>query len=40
MFYDLCKATKGNFDNFADIDDGTWPLIVDEFNEYYANAKK
>lgn len=40
MFYSLCKATKGNFDNFDNIDDGTWPVIVDQFNEFYQNAKK
>ena len=40
MFYNVCKSTKGNFDNFGDIDDGTWPLIVDEFNEFYLKSKK
>lgn len=29
MFFLLCKATKGNFDKFAEIDDGTWPIIID-----------
>lgn len=31
MFYDINKKTGGDFDNFPDIDDGTWPTIIDEF---------
>lgn len=34
LFYDLTMQTKGNFDNFED--DGAWPILVDQFCEYYA----
>ena len=39
MFYDLCTQTGGNFDKYAEIDDGTWPVIIDEFAEYYESNK-
>ena len=37
MFYELVKATKGNFKNF--VDDGCWSSTIDEFCEYMNGGK-
>jgi len=34
QFYELCKQTNGDFSKFSDVDDGTWPEIIDDFNEH------
>ena len=38
MFYSLNKAVKGDFNKFGEIDDGTWPIIFDQFNEYLTKS--
>lgn len=32
LFYDLVNQTNGNMANFED--DGCWPVLIDQFNEY------
>ena len=32
------KIIKGDFKNFGDIDDGTWPIIFDQFNEFFTQS--
>ena len=32
LFYDLVQQTNGNMANFED--DGCWPVLIDQFNEY------
>ena len=34
QFYELCKQTGGDFTKYPDVDDGTWPELIDDFNEY------
>ena len=31
QFYELCKQTGGDFAKFKEIDDGTWPELMDDF---------
>ena len=38
MFYEMVAETKGSFKNYKD--EGCWPLIFDEFVEYYAKNGK
>ncbi len=33
MLYELIEATKGDFNNF--VDDGCWPSIIDQFNDFF-----
>ena len=39
MFLELNKQTKGDIEKFPEIDDGTWPVIFDEFMEFYEQNK-
>ena len=34
MFYELVKQTNGDFSVFAQVDDGTWPGIIDDFADF------
>ena len=34
QFFELCRQTNGDFSKFSDVDDGTWPEIIDDFNEH------
>lgn len=38
MFYEMVAETKGSFKNYKD--EGCWPLLFDEFVEYYAKNGK
>lgn len=33
MFYDFYMITKGGIESF--VDDGTWPVLIDQFMEFY-----
>lgn len=33
MILELIEQTKGDFNNF--VDDGAWPSMIDQFNEFY-----
>jgi len=35
MFYELYKVTRGDLAKFED--DGSWPVLIDNFMEYVAN---
>ena len=39
MLYVLNEKTNGNFDRFPEIDDGSYPPLIDEFNEYYTSMQ-
>lgn len=38
MFYEMVSDTKGIFENYKD--EGCWPLLFDEFVEYYEKKVK
>ena len=38
MFYEMVMETKGNFNNYKD--EGCWPLLFDEFVEFFAKHGK
>lgn len=38
MLLEVIEQTKGDFANF--VDDGAWPSIIDQFNEFYHKYKK
>lgn len=33
MLLELIESTKGDFANY--VDDGAWPVLIDQFNEFY-----
>ena len=33
MLLELIEQTQGDFKNY--VDDGAWPVIIDQFNEFY-----
>ena len=33
MLYELIEQTGGDFANY--VDDGAWPVLIDQFNEFY-----
>ena len=33
MLYELIEQTNGDFNNY--VDDGAWPVLIDQFNEFY-----
>jgi hypothetical protein len=39
MLYSLNKQCGGNFEKYAEVDDGTWPVIFDEFAEFFEKNK-
>lgn len=38
MLYELVEQTKGDFGNY--VDDGAWPVLIDQFNEFYQKSVK
>ena len=38
MFYEMVTDTKGIFDNYKD--EGCWPIMFDDFVEYYEKKVK
>ena len=38
MFYEMVIETQGNFKNYKD--EGCWPLLFDEFVEFYEKHGK
>ena len=38
MFFELIEQTKGDFANY--VDDGAWPVIIDQFYEFYQSKQK
>lgn len=33
-FWDITKKTNGNWSKWAEVDDGCWPTMFDEFDAY------
>lgn len=38
MLLELIEQTRGDFANF--VDDGAWPSMIDQFNEFYSSKHK
>jgi hypothetical protein len=38
MFYQLVEQTGGDFSKY--VDDGCWPILFDDFVEFYGKNKK
>jgi len=38
MLLELIEQTRGDFSNF--VDDGAWPLMIEQFNEFYNRKYK
>mmetsp|Transcript_45654 Transcript_45654/g.33382 ORF Transcript_45654/g.33382 Transcript_45654/m.33382 type:complete len:108 (+) Transcript_45654:455-778(+) len=38
MLYELIEQTNGDFRNY--VDDGAWPVLIDQFQEFYSRKTK